>query len=1493
MMSIAISDKIAHLLPLQSVFCRRGAVTRPAPWKGSPLLVSHQIAFFRRTVLFLGLLATQICCWGTRLQAQEPSVPFGYRSHKLALTDVTVQSAAGKPLENATILIEGEKIAAIGNDVEIPADARVLSLKGYWVYPGFVDAASNRGLPKEAPQPQGGRELPKEETSIASLPIDRSKSLTPEFQAAEHVQLTEADRDDYRSAGFCAVQVVPTGRLIGGVTALCSTASLPRREILYTSASSSRALAIELRGLGGDAYPATLMGGIAHLRQAYLDAFAERDQRKELRQRLLMHRAVHPLPGSDPKLAAIAHAARRLDHMFLANSVDEIERVIRFKREFLSNDEMIANGDLIIRGAKDAWKQPDLLDSQNLKVIQEVNFGEEPKVEASTPKEGELPEAVPPLAVRQQRHQDWLETVQGLGKLHAEKIEFAISTMGTKNPEEALKNLRLAIRHGLPKEAALAALTRNAPYAGHNYGIHSGDLASLAVFNGPFEEDDSKVRYCIVQGQVYEYNKTAKPKAASAPSATDPAESPKSDVTGTWTVEIVSGEQVTRGELTLAQTGGQLSGQFSSAAGNGTLQDGKLKDQGVAFTIAIGAGDKAVALKFQGQLDGDHLTGELSTPFGSPTKWTATRQEDPPADALNPVSFGGIESNEPDTKKTVAQESADDQPVELEQHRRGSPSSLEPGNLLIRNATILTATGETLEKADLLVEAGLITAMGPDLAVSPPEGTLVIDASGRFIMPGIIDTHSHMMLVDVNEATDSIVCEVQMQDAIRTNDDAEYRNLATGMTTARLLHGSANTIGGQHAVVQLKSGATIEDHLLPDAPRGVKFALGENVKFRTSRFPNTRLGVEATINRAFYEAADYRRRWNAHHQAVAQLEKNVPPPLPPRRDLRLEALTAMLNHELFIHSHCYRSDEILMLLRVAETHGMRIWSLQHVLEGYKVAPEIVKHGASCSTFADHWGYKVEAYDATPLNAAILHEAGANVVIKDDFPVVQTPLTIEAAKTIRHGLPPVAALQAITRNAARELGLDERLGTLEIGKQADLAIFSGHPLNIYARCEVVVINGVVWFDRSQQPTAMSAAGAERSAKPAPVKWPSPKAKPRPLKMPSPEVHRIALVGGTVHPVDGPSIRQATLLIEGETIQAVGHKLEIPSDYTKVDTTGLQVYPGLIDAGSLLGLTEISKVRETSDYAESGAFQPDLVGSVAVNPDSEHLSVARAGGILTALTRPKTGRLSGQASLIQLEGWTAPEMTIEPTAGLVLNWPAGKNRQKTLDELGHFFDEAQRYVAAQNAATDDKPGPVIDPRYEAMRPYLKGEKPLLVEAYSRLQIEESLKFLEERNLKGILCGAEDAWKVRDQISKQEVPVILGSVFRSPQEDYDPYDTTWANAGLLHEAGVSVAFRSDDAAHAHTLPFSAGRSVAFGLPEDVALKAVTLTAAEVLGVGDRLGSLTPGKWATLIITNGSPLQPSTKIHAALIRGRTVSLENRQTRFAQKYRERLKQER
>ncbi len=408
------------------------------------------------------------------------------------------------------------------------------------------------------------------------------------------------------------------------------------------------------------------------------------------------------------------------------------------------------------------------------------------------------------------------------------------------------------------------------------------------------------------------------------------------------------------------------------------------------------------------------------------------------------------------------------------------PTPQQPEVLIVRHATIWTSGRQgRIEDADLLVRKGVITAVGR--ALEAPAGAVVIDAAGKHVTAGLIDAHSHTAITGgVNEGTNITTAEVRIGDVLDPEDISMYRELAGGLTTANLLHGSANSIGGQNQVIKLRWGAGPDGLRFAGAPPGIKFALGENPKqsnwgVQRKRFPQTRQGVEESVRERFAAARDYRRRWEEYRKSGAKDRVS------PRRDLQLEALVEILDGKRLVHAHSYRADEILMLIDVARSFGFRVATFQHVLEGYKVADEIAAHGAGASTFSDWWAYKYEVIDAIPWNGAIMQHRGVVVSYNSDSDELARRLNLEAAKAVRYGgVAEEEALKFETINPARQLGIDKRVGSLEPGKDADFVIWSGHPLSTYTVAEQTWIDGRRYFDRAADLERRKAIAAERAA-----------------------------------------------------------------------------------------------------------------------------------------------------------------------------------------------------------------------------------------------------------------------------------------------------------------------------------------------------------------------------------------------------------------------------
>lgn len=857
-------------------------------------------------------------------------------------------------------------------------------------------------------------------------------------------------------------------------------------------------------------------------------------------------------------------------------------------------------------------------------------------------------------------------------------------------------------------------------------------------------------------------------------------------------------------------------------------------------------------------------------------------------------------------------------PVESEADRK--PLLQTHGSVLIRGAKVLTVTNGTLPKADVLVRNGKIVQIGTNIA--PPAGVAVVDATGLVLSPGIVDAHVHRGIDDTNEGSDSITCEVRILDVLNPRARNLWQAVASGETSGLMLHGSANCVGGESLVAKFKYGRANKELPIPDAPRMVKFALGENVTRssgnNTSRFPRTRMGVQEVYRRAFTEARKYIQAWDAYNRAKA----SDPKAIPPRKDLRLETLADILRGKVWVQCHSYRADEMLMMVRLSQEFGFKIGAMQHALEGYKIAPELAAAGVGISTFGDLWMYKVEAYDAIPYNAALSTRAGVLTSINTDGTGGTTAINIDAAKSMRYGgLSEDEVMRMLTINPATEIGIAKRTGSIEVGKDADLVLWKGHPLSVYSKVMITMIDGEVYFQRRDKfgvdPTSKTSNDVAPVAK-------------QPIPQMPPIGSTYALVGGTAYPVSSPPIENATVIVKDGKISAIGTGIPVPSGAIKVDTRGQRVYPGFIDAGTRIGLEEVQSVSEMNDSRELGEFQPDLSAITAIQVESAMIPITRAAGILTAVTRPTGITIAGRSAIIDLAGGTFEELALKARGPLAVSFPSTGggapfelgllcedeflSRYRDLGAVPKELDLGDDLLSGQRRNQQDGPadvGPLSDYfnkalkyykeggsgnlQYDALKPYLTGQESVFVTVRSAASIRAALDFAEKFKLKVILVGAAEAWREAKRIAAMKVPVILEPAGNStlfangPSQDWMPYDTPYVVPALLERAGITFCFQSNDNAQCFGLPFRVGMSCAFGLSPDRALRAMTLDAAKTLGVEDKIGSLQVGKQANIFVTDGDPFEPSSTVRYVWIKGKPASLENRFTQLRDRYLARL----
>ncbi|MCI0595974.1 MAG: amidohydrolase family protein [candidate division Zixibacteria bacterium] len=959
--------------------------------------------------------------FGFSLVGAEPTTtpPEGLRENTprvFALTNAKLVLSPGNTIEKGTLVIREGVIEAVGANAAVPADATVLDMKGKTIYPGLIDSYSDWGLPKPPQRTPGGpgrrQRAQPEQQEVPRGPRYWNPNVLAHQKADKLFSADEEAAGKLREQGITTVLSVPTKGIFKGASALVNLGEGKPNDLIIKPIVAQH-ISLQTNSSGDD-YPNSLMGAIALIRQTLLDAG--------------WYRQAQAAWSRNPKLVRpeVNEALEALNQpvgTYVIEAGDELDflRAAKIGKEFTLP--------VIVRGSGTEYLRLDAIKAAGLPVILPVNFPDPPSVEN--------PDEAVEVTLRELRL--WDEAPENPKRLAEAKIPFAFTSATLKDPGNFLKNVKKAVERGLAKNAALAALT-TAP--ARLFGVENklgtlsaGKAANLVITDGELFAEKTKIRETWVDGKRYEI----KPD-------------PLVDVRGKWNLTLSTGAQ--GGDTVLLDLKGEADGPEGNFKIKKEAKLSKVNLSGKRLVFSFtgdSVGFKGV-VRMGGNVSADEILGTGELADGSAFTWQGKR--------IAPFV------PEPDTSKAKKPEMASFPPV-YPAAEFGRPKTPEqPENVLVKGATIWTSGPQgILENADMLVRRGKIVRIGKNL--SAPSGASVIDANGKHLTPGLIDCHSHTGISgNVNESGQTITAEVKIGDVVDPDDISLYRQLAGGLTAANQLHGSANAIGGQNQVIKLRWGVSDPEEMkFEGAIPGIKFALGENPKQSnwgdqyTTRYPQTRMGVEQIIRDAFKAGQDYQKDW-------ADWAKNKNR-IPPRRDLELETISEILQKKRLVHSHSYRQDEILMLMRVAADFGFTIGTFQHVLEGYKVADEMARLGIGASCFSDWWAYKFEVYDAIPYNGKLMHDAGVVVSFNSDSDELARRLNLEAAKAVKYGgLPPAEALKFVTLNPAKQLRIDGRVGSLESGKDADFVLWSQSPLSTYTVCEQTWVDGRKYFDREE-------------------------------------------------------------------------------------------------------------------------------------------------------------------------------------------------------------------------------------------------------------------------------------------------------------------------------------------------------------------------------------------------------------------------------------------
>lgn len=918
-------------------------------------------------------------------------------------------------IENGTLIIRDGLIVAVGTKINLPKDAVIMDLKGRSIYPSLIDAYTNYGITE--PKKTFGLAQPQMTSNVKGA-YGWNQSIKADSEAAKLFTDESRSSDELRKLGFGAVLTFQKDGIVRGSAAVVSLADGKENELILKDKAA--AMYSFDKGTSTQDYPSSLMGSIALLRQTYLDADWYKNDKTKKEYNISLE-AFNSLQS----LVQIFETTDKLS----ALRADKI------------GDEFKVN--YIIKGSGNEYQRLDDIKASNCKFILPLNFPLAYDVEDAYDAEN--------VTLTEMKH--WEMAPVNPFAFEKYFIPFAITTADLKEKKDFWKNLRKAITYGLSEKQALKSLTITPAEMigmGDKLGqIKAGMVANILITSGNLFDEKTIIYENWIQGNPYKLN-----------------DQNMIDLRGNY--ELIYGKKEA---LQL-----KIEGEPDKLKGTIIQDTAKIATtvslMGNVVSISFEPKDKSGVVRLSGNVSREDMkmNGNGQAGDGEWINWTATYKSAVSAEVKKdsakkgPQTFGDV----------IYPFCAYGQKMEdlTGFNKYWTEFKTRYEAVLIKHVTVWTNEPEgVLKNQDVYVTEGRIVRIADDIGAPKLAYAKTIDGTGKHLTPGIIDEHSHIAISSgVNEGTQASSAEVRIGDVINSEDINIYRQLSGGVTTAQLLHGSANPIGGQSTLIKLRWGRSPEEMKYAKADGFIKFALGENVKQsnwgenNTIRFPQSRMGVEQVYYDMFTRAKEYDAKQKTF---LALPDKQKANASPFRKDLELEALAEILNKKRFITCHSYVQSEINMLMHVGDSMGFKVNTFTHILEGYKVADKMKAHGVGGSSFSDWWAYKMEVKDAIPYNAAILTKVGVTTAINSDDAEMGRRLNQEAAKSIKYGgLSEEEALKLVTLNPAKLLHIDNRVGSIKVGKDADLVLWSDNPLSVYAKVEKTIVDGQIYFDNEE-------------------------------------------------------------------------------------------------------------------------------------------------------------------------------------------------------------------------------------------------------------------------------------------------------------------------------------------------------------------------------------------------------------------------------------------